>query len=162
MLRAIRKGIASEDDYASDLEEVRRTIKSLESKAASIQDDIDATVSDELREQMAEEMAEDFAHFSTDDFDEQVRKMNKHIRKITATKNEVTDNVTLHFDVKTGMPEMLHQPSSFPKDAPKKPPVPPSGKGPVEAVRVKRGGMIGGVPGLPQLRSNVERRSKPW
>ena len=159
MLRAIKKGIASEDDYAADLEEVRRTVKSLESKAASIQDDIDATVSDELREQMAEEMAQEFAHFATDEFDEQVRKMNKHLRRITVTKNEATDSITLHFDVKTGMPEMLHQPSSFPQDPPKtKPPVPPSGK--VVGVRLdERKGTIGGVPGPLQKRSNAERRS---
>jgi DNA invertase Pin-like site-specific DNA recombinase len=157
MLRAIRKGIAIEEEYESDLAEVRRTIKSLESRAASIQEDIDASVSDELREQMAEEMAQEFAHFATDEFDEQVRKMNRHIRKITVTKNEVTDSITLHFDVKTGMPEMLDQPPSFPKDSPKMKPVPPSGK--VVGVRLdKRKGTIGGVPGIPQKSSIGERR----
>jgi DNA invertase Pin-like site-specific DNA recombinase len=154
MLKAIRKGIASEDDYAADLEEVRRTVKSLESKAASIQEDIDASVSDEMREEMAEQMADDFAGFATMDHDRQVMLMSRHIRKITVTKVEVNDDVKLHFDVKTGMPEMAHQPSSFPKDAPAKPPAPPS----KEPVRVKRGGTIGGVPGLPERRSSCGAR----
>jgi len=161
MLRAIRKQIATEDEYAADLAEVRRTIKSLESKAASIQGDIDATVSDELREQMAEEMAQEFAHFATDAFDEQVRKMNKHIRKVTVTKNEVTDSFTLHFDMKTGMPEMRHQPDSVPKESPKRPPEPPSSKGPVGVRLDERKGTIGGVPGLPERSSNQKRRPRP-
>ena len=157
MLKAIRKGIASEDDYAADLEEVRRTVKSLETKAASIQEDIDASVSDELKERMAEQMAEDFAGFATMPHDRQTMLMEKYIRKITATKDEVADDVKLHFDVKMGMPEMRHQPSSFPKDAPKKPPAPPS----KEPVRVKRGGTIGGVPGLPERRSSCGARPTP-
>ena len=157
MLKAIRKGIASEDDYAADLEEVRRTIKSLETRAASIQEDIDASVSDELKERMAEQMAEDFAGFATMPHDRQTMLMEKYIRKITATKDEVADDVKLHFDVKMGMPEMRHQPSSFPKDAPKKPPAPPS----KEPLRVKRGGTIGGVPGLPKSRSSHGVRPTP-
>lgn len=158
MLKAIRKGIASEDDYASDLEEVRRSIKSLETKAASIQEDIDASVSDELKERMAEQMAADFAGFATMSFDRQVMLMNKYIRKITATKDEVADDVKLHFDVKMGMPEMVHQPDSFPKESPKRPPPPPS----KEPVRVKRGGTIGGVPGLAERRSRSGARPTPW
>jgi hypothetical protein len=158
MLRAIRKGIASEDDYAADLEEVRRTIKSLESKAASIQEDIDASVSDELKEQMAEQMAADYANFATMPFDRQAMLMNKYIRKITVTKDEVADDVKLHFDVKTGMPEMRHQPDSFPKESPKRPPAPPSSKGPVGVRLDERKGTIGGVPGLPERSSNQKRR----
>ena len=161
MLKAIRKGIASGEEFEADLAEVRRTIKSLESKAASIQEDIDASVSDELKEQMAEQMAEDFAGFATMPLDRQVMLMNKYIRKITATKNEVTDDVRLHFDVKTGMPEMRHQPSSFPKESPKRPPAPPSGKGKAEPVRVKQGGTIGGVSGLPARRSSSGARPTP-
>ena len=157
MLKAIRKGIASEDDYAADLEEVRRTVKSLGTKAASIQEDIDASVSDELKERMAEQMAEDFAGFATMPHERQTMLTEKYIRKITATKDEVADDVKLHFDVKMGMPEMRHQPSSFPKDAPKKPPAPPS----KEPVRVKRGGTIGGVPGLPERRSSRGARPTP-
>ena len=154
MLKAIRKGIASEDDYASDLEEVRHTIKSLETKAASIQEDISASLSDDSIDRMAEQMASEFAGFSAMEFDRQVMLMHKYIRKITAKKNDVTENIKLHFDVKMGMPEMVHQPSSFPKDAPKRPPVPPSGKGPV---RVAQGGTIGGVSGLPDLSSKAKR-----
>jgi hypothetical protein len=157
MLKAIRKGIASEDDYASDLEEVRRSIKSLETKAASIQEDIDASVSDELKERMAEQMAADFAGFATMSFDRQVMLMNKYIRKITATKDEVADDVKLHFDVKMGMPAMVHQPDSFPKGSPKGPPPPPS----KEPVRVKRGGTIGGVPGVAERRSRYGVRHTP-
>jgi hypothetical protein len=160
MLRAIRKGIATEDDYATDFEEVRRTISSLTMKAASIQEDISASVSDALKEQMAEQMASEFSGFASMDHDRQVMLMEKYIRKITATKNEVTEDVKLHFDVKTGMPEMVSQPASFGKD-PKKPPTPPSGKGPVGLVRVAQGGTIGGVSGLPQKRSNVKRQPTP-
>jgi hypothetical protein len=96
-------------------------------------------------------MAHDFAGFSTMSFDRQLMLMNKYIRKITATKNEVTDDVKLHFAVKIGMPDMVHQPDSFPKDSPKKPPTPPPDNKPV---RVAQGGTIGGVSGLPKRRSN--------
>lgn len=162
MLKAIRKGIASEDEFRADLDEVRHTINSLTMKAASIQEDIKTSVSDETQERVAEQMAFDFAHFSTDPFERQAMLLKKYIRKVTAFKNNVTDNVTLHFDVKPGMPEMLYQPDTFPKDAPKKPPKPPSGKGPVVPIRVKQGGTIGGVPGLPERRSKLGNESTPW
>src|ERR1039458_3314478 len=110
---------------------------------------------------MAEQMADEFAGFATMDHDRQVMLMNKHIRKITVTKVEVNDDVKLHFDVKTGMPEMAHQPSSFLKDAPAKPPAPPSGKGPVGVRLDERTGTNGGVPGLPEKRSNHGARSTP-
>jgi hypothetical protein len=160
MLKAIRKGIASEDDYAADLEEVRRNIKFLETKAASIQEDINASVSDELKDQMAEQMAADFAGFSTMDRERQAMLMQKYIRKITATKDEVADDVKLHFVVKTGMPEMRHQPASFPKDTPKRP-VPPSGKVPSGVRLDGRQGTIGGAPGLPHKSSSDKRRPTP-
>jgi len=129
MLKAIRKGIASEDEFRADLDEVRHTINSLMMKAASIREDIKTSVSDKTQERIAEQMASDFAHFSTDPFERQAMLLKKYIRKMTACKNDVTDNVTLHFDVKPGMPELLYQLDSFSKDAPKKPPKPPFWQG---------------------------------
>lgn len=157
MLNAIRKGLASDDEYEDALLEVRNTINSLTMKALSIRQDIESSVSPETRSLMAAQMAGDFAGFHSMPFDRQAMLLRKYVKKIVARRNPLGD-VSLHFEVKIGAPEMLHQPDSFSDSPARKPGQRVKKAGRPEPLRVMRGGTIGGAPSLDEVRSNIERR----
>jgi DNA invertase Pin-like site-specific DNA recombinase len=162
MLSAIRKGIATEDDYAADFKEVKLRSESLRGRMTLLNTEISTSLSARTRKQMALRIAADFANFPYGEFEERKALVSKYLRRIVVKKNEVTGDLTLHFDVKAGLPEAPYPPDIYPPDEPKGMPVVTIFK-PAKGIRVKKGGTVGGVPELPtDKRSKSKVESRPW
>ena len=146
MLDAIKKRIATPEDYAGDLKDANYRLESLAAKSTMMRQEINTSLSAATMTRMADQIATEFAKFPYIEFAEKNALMRKYVKKITVKKDEVRDSIALHFDVKPDAPDMKFQADEFQVEPKHKAP-PPKDPDAGLPVRVKKAsGTIGGVP----------------
>jgi len=164
ILTAWRKGLASEDDFASDIKEINEKLASLVMKIRITKDDITRTMSKETRDQKAQSLAWHFADFAAWDQEKKIEELHRHVKKIVVERSPgMEDDIRLHFEMKPGVLDMQYQPDA--DDLPKAHKPIKKVEGPTQPIRVMRGGTIGGgrslVDEVEKQRSKVKRQPRP-